>query len=72
MILLTRGLILCLAGDVCGDPPRVKNGKVQSDSKTGNVTAIYTCNKGFVKVGEERVVCLSSGKWKKATIKCGR
>ena len=49
-----------------------KNGQVQTESKTGKLTAFYTCNKGFVKVGEENIVCLSSGKWKKATIKCGR
>ena len=62
------------AGEVCGDPPKINNGKVQTDStgKTGTVTAFYTCDKGFAKVGEEKTVCLSSGKWKKTTIKCGR
>ena len=40
--------------------------------ETGNVTAFYTCDKGFAKDGEETIVCLPSGKWEKATIKCGR
>lgn len=64
--------IALLAGNVCGDPPNINNGKVQMDSETVNVTAFYTCDKGFVKIGEESIACLPSGKWVKATIKCGR
>ncbi|KAJ7383511.1 CUB and sushi domain-containing protein 3 [Desmophyllum pertusum] len=57
-------------GDACGDPPGIVHGKVQIKSNANNVTAYYTCDQGFVNVGTEELICLSSGKWKKAKINC--
>ncbi|KAL9989290.1 hypothetical protein ACROYT_G003823 [Oculina patagonica] len=69
-------IILCclflpsVRGAVCRDPPAIRNGQVRTESKAGNITAYYTCNKGFVNVGGEKLFCLPSGKWKKTKIKC--
>lgn len=72
LMLMYRCPIPGLIGDACGDPPGIVHGKVQIKSNADNVTAYYTCDQGFVNVGTEELICLSSGKWKKAKINCGR
>ena len=64
--------LMNLTGDDCEQPPKIKNGQVRNVTENGTITAYYSCNRGFTNIGESNITCLSSGKWEKAKIKCGK
>ena len=64
--------VLYFAGNYCGEPPKVKDGQVRNETKNGTTTAYYSCKEGFTRIGTSQITCLSTGKWKKAKIKCGK
>ena len=47
----------------CDSLPDIKNGRVLLSGTTVGSTATYSCNKGFVLVGESTRICQSSGEW---------
>ena len=53
---------LYLAVD-CGSLNNPRNGEVTLTGTTLRSEALYSCNSGFVLVGENRRVCQTNGEW---------
>ncbi|XP_052242297.1 sushi, von Willebrand factor type A, EGF and pentraxin domain-containing protein 1-like [Dreissena polymorpha] len=54
----------------CQDPPVLQNGFHNATTTTYNSTAIYSCNPGYTKFGENSITCLDTGNWSKLLVNC--
>ena len=51
----------------CGTIEAPENGAVSVISTTYNSRANYSCNEGYILIGNESVTCLASGMWSNST-----
>ena len=51
----------------CGTIEAPENGTVSVSSTTYNSRANYSCNEGYILIGDESVTCLASGMWSNGT-----
>ena len=66
-------VVLGIAAIDCGTVEAPENGEVSFSSTTYNSTAYFSCNDGYVLVGNETVTCLASGIWSlDASAECAR
>lgn len=54
----------------CGFPGHLVNGYVEGRSYSYGDTIMFTCNPGFMIIGEEKSVCQADGKWSNKLPKC--
>ena len=54
----------------CGSPPRIKNGRIQTDSHIYKSIGKYHCNDGYDLVGDSEIQCLSTGSWSSLLPSC--
>ncbi|XP_059805939.1 sushi, von Willebrand factor type A, EGF and pentraxin domain-containing protein 1-like isoform X2 [Hypanus sabinus] len=59
---------ICTASD-CGPPPDLENANCDASGYTIGNWAFYTCNKGYILHGRNRILCTRKG-WSKTTMSC--
>lgn len=64
--------ILYFAEVTCGDPGTPVNGQRVLEDTTFDATVTYSCNDGYVLVGEQERQCGSDGKWSGPLPRCDR
>lgn len=69
MILL---LVFSSSAVGCGNLPNPNNGQVRLSGTTLGSTAFYTCNRGYVLVGNGRRTCQANGQWSGREPTCKR
>ena len=70
---ITLWMCICvLLGINCGDPGMLMNGMVTTDGTFVTSVAEFTCDYGYMLVGDTQRVCQPNGNWSNMVPECPR
>ena len=54
----------------CGNPPRIKNGRVAGPSYKYKEKLVVSCDRGFQPKSKKRISCMADGTWRADGVRC--
>ena len=54
----------------CGNPPRIKNGRVAGPSYKYKEKLVVSCDRGFHPKSNKRISCIADGTWRADGVRC--